>query len=69
MHVLPNNPDFLKLTNSQIYWLTSNMEIDMQLQNEALKKSTGKDEFEFEVGNMSQEELLEQVKARRGGKR
>jgi hypothetical protein len=50
-------------------WLNMNMQLDIEMENEELKRATNKDNFEIESSSMSQEELLEQVRLRRQGKK
>ena len=50
-------------------WLNMNMQIDIEIENDELKKATKKDNFEIASSDMSQEELLEQVRLRRQGKK
>lgn len=66
---LPSNPDVANLTNGQIIWASLNLEIDMDLQNAALKKMEGKETEESYETDMSMEELVELTKKRIGEKK
>lgn len=63
---MPSNPDAKNLTNGQIIWASLNLEIDMDLQNEALKKIDGKETEESYDTDMSMDELIALAEMRKG---
>lgn len=68
MGILPTNPDFQKLTYSQIQWLCENIRLDYQMEADAYKKAMS--ETSSDPNDITQEididtdDLIQQAKIR-----
>lgn len=66
---MPNDPELLKLTPSQIAWCVGNMEYDIELEEKAMKDAIGDKSVEYDAGDISFEELMAMAQSRKKNKR